>query len=38
VPIRTQVTTYALDDAPTALDDLRAGNLSGAAAIQVRPA
>jgi propanol-preferring alcohol dehydrogenase len=38
VPIRTQVTTYALDDAPTALDDLRAGNLSGAAVIQVRPA
>jgi alcohol dehydrogenase, propanol-preferring len=38
VPIRTQVTTYALDDAPTALDDVRAGNLSGAAVIQVRPA
>jgi propanol-preferring alcohol dehydrogenase len=38
VPIRTQVTTYALDDAPKALDDLRAGNLSGAAVIQVRPA
>jgi len=37
VPIRTQVTTYALDDAPKALDDLRAGNLSGAAVIQVRP-
>ena len=36
VPIRTQVTTYALDDAPKALDDLRAGNLSGAAVIQVR--
>jgi alcohol dehydrogenase, propanol-preferring len=38
VPIRTQVTTYALDDAPKALDDLRAGDLSGAAVIQVRPA
>jgi len=36
VPIRTQVTPYALDDAPKALDDLRAGNLSGAAVIQVR--
>src|SRR3954452_5609448 len=38
VPIRTQVTTYALDDAPKALDDLRARNLSGAAVIQVRAA
>src|SRR3954447_13629406 len=38
VPIRTQVTTYALDDAPKALDDLRAGDLSGAAVVQVRSA
>jgi alcohol dehydrogenase, propanol-preferring len=33
VPIRTQVTTYALEDAGTALDDLRAGRLTGAAVL-----
>jgi alcohol dehydrogenase, propanol-preferring len=36
VPVRTQVTTYALDDAPKALDDLRDGAFSGAAVVQVR--
>ena len=36
VPVETQVTTYALDDAPKALDDLRSGALSGAAVVQVR--
>jgi propanol-preferring alcohol dehydrogenase len=33
VPIRPQVTTYALEDAQTALDDLRSGALEGAAVI-----
>ena len=38
VPVRTQVTTYALEDAPQALADLRDGALSGAAVVQVRAA
>src|SRR3954469_1780624 len=37
IPIRTRVTTYALEDALEALDDLRSGALSGAAVVQVRP-
>ena len=34
IPIRTRVTTYALEDAGRALDDLRAGRLVGAAVVQ----
>ncbi len=33
VPVRTQVTTYALEDAAQALDDLRGGRLTGAAVV-----
>ncbi|WCB93735.1 putative alcohol dehydrogenase AdhA [Baekduia alba] len=33
VPLRPQVTTYALDDAQQALDDLRSGALEGAAVV-----
>jgi propanol-preferring alcohol dehydrogenase len=33
VPLRPQVTTYALQDAQQALDDLRSGALEGAAVI-----
>jgi propanol-preferring alcohol dehydrogenase len=33
VPIRTHVTTYALEDANAALDDLRHGRFSGAAVV-----
>ena len=33
VPVRTRVTTYALDAAGTAIDDLRAGRLEGAAVV-----
>jgi alcohol dehydrogenase, propanol-preferring len=33
VPVRTHVTRYALQDAPAALADLRAGRFSGAAVI-----
>lgn len=33
VPIRTHVTTYALEQTPDALDDLRAGLLTGAAVV-----
>jgi propanol-preferring alcohol dehydrogenase len=33
LPIRTHVTTYALESANQALDDLRAGRLSGAAVL-----
>jgi propanol-preferring alcohol dehydrogenase len=36
VPVRTQVTTYALDDTPKALEDLRSGAFAGAAVVQVR--
>jgi alcohol dehydrogenase, propanol-preferring len=35
VPIRTEVTTYGLEEANTALDDLRAGRLRGAAVLAV---
>jgi alcohol dehydrogenase, propanol-preferring len=35
VPVRTRVTTYPLDRAQAALDDLRAGRLEGAAVITV---
>jgi propanol-preferring alcohol dehydrogenase len=35
IPIHTQVTTYSLEDAPRALDDLRAGNFTGSAVVQV---
>jgi propanol-preferring alcohol dehydrogenase len=38
VPIHTQVTTYALDETPSALEDLRHGAISGAAVVQVRAA
>ncbi|WP_028064167.1 zinc-dependent alcohol dehydrogenase family protein [Solirubrobacter soli] len=33
VPVHTEVTPYALEDAPRALDDLRAGRFSGAAVV-----
>jgi propanol-preferring alcohol dehydrogenase len=33
IPIRPQVTTYALEDAQAALDDLRSGALEGAAVV-----
>jgi propanol-preferring alcohol dehydrogenase len=36
VPVRTTVTTYPLERAGAALDDLRAGRLTGAAVIEVR--
>lgn len=36
VPVRTQITVYPLKQANTALDDLRAGRLSGAAVIAPR--
>jgi propanol-preferring alcohol dehydrogenase len=36
VPVRTQITTYPLTDAPQALDDLRSGALSGSAVIEIR--
>jgi alcohol dehydrogenase, propanol-preferring len=35
VPVRTEVTTYALEEANEALADLRAGRFSGAAVLQV---
>jgi propanol-preferring alcohol dehydrogenase len=34
VPVRTEVTAYALEDAARALEDLRAGRLRGAAVVQ----
>src|SRR5215218_3592680 len=37
VPVRTTVRAYGLADAATALDDLRAGRLRGAAVIRVAP-
>jgi alcohol dehydrogenase, propanol-preferring len=37
VPVRTRVTTYPLERAQAALEDLRAGRLEGAAVITVRP-
>jgi propanol-preferring alcohol dehydrogenase len=36
VPVRTEVTTYALKDANTALDDLRAGRFRGAAVLRIQ--
>lgn len=38
IPIRTEVTTYALDETPQALTDLRRGAFSGSAVVQVRAA
>jgi alcohol dehydrogenase, propanol-preferring len=35
VPVRTAVTTYALEDAGRAIDDIRAGRLEGAAVIDL---
>ena len=37
VPVRTEVTPYPLERATEALDDLRAGRFTGAAAIVVDP-
>jgi alcohol dehydrogenase, propanol-preferring len=37
IPIRTEVTTYALDETAQALTDLRQGAFSGSAVVQVRP-
>jgi propanol-preferring alcohol dehydrogenase len=36
VPVKTQVTSYSLSDANQALDDLRAGQLQGAAVLVVK--
>jgi propanol-preferring alcohol dehydrogenase len=36
VPVRTEVTPYALEEAGRALDDLRAGRVRGAAALVPR--
>ena len=36
VPVRTEVTTYRLEQANEALDDLRAGRIQGAAVLVVR--
>ena len=35
IPVRTEVVSYALADAGRALDDLRAGRMSGAAVVEV---
>ncbi len=35
IPVRTTVTTYALEDTATALDDLRGGRIRGAAVVQI---
>jgi len=35
VPVRTEVTTYPLEDADRALDDIRTGRLEGAAVLRV---
>jgi propanol-preferring alcohol dehydrogenase len=37
IPIRTKVTTFALEDTKHALDELRAGDFTGSAVVQVRP-
>jgi propanol-preferring alcohol dehydrogenase len=37
VPVRTTVTAYPLEAAGQALDDLRAGRLTGAAVVDLRP-
>jgi propanol-preferring alcohol dehydrogenase len=36
IPVRTEVTVYPLQEANSALDDLRAGRLAGAAVLRVR--
>ncbi len=36
VPVRTEVTAYPLEDAGRALDDLRAGRLTGAAVLRIQ--
>jgi propanol-preferring alcohol dehydrogenase len=36
IPIRTEVTTYTLEETPQALTDLRRGAFSGSAVVQVR--
>src|SRR3954452_9316789 len=36
VPVRTEVTVYALEDAQRALEDLRSGALTGAAVVELR--
>ena len=38
VPLRTEVTVYPLGDTNRALDDLRAGRVTGAAVIEIRAA
>jgi propanol-preferring alcohol dehydrogenase len=35
VPIRTEVTLYALEDANAALEDLRAGRFRGSAVLKI---
>jgi propanol-preferring alcohol dehydrogenase len=37
VPVRTEVATYPLEEANSAVEDLRAGRLRGAAVLQVSP-
>jgi propanol-preferring alcohol dehydrogenase len=37
VPVRTEVTTYPLEEADAALDDLRHGRFRGAAVLTIRP-
>ena len=36
IPVRTEVTVYPLHEANSALDDVRAGRLDGAAVLRVR--
>lgn len=36
IPLKVHVTPYRLQDANTALDDLRAGRVAGAAVLKVR--
>jgi alcohol dehydrogenase, propanol-preferring len=36
IPVRTEITVYPLQDANSALDDMRAGRLAGAAVLRVR--
>jgi propanol-preferring alcohol dehydrogenase len=35
IPVRTEITTYPLEEANTALEDLRAGRFRGAAVLTV---
>ena len=37
IPVRSHVTPYPLEEAQKALDDLRAGNITGAAVLEVAP-